>query len=311
MADRVLVTGGAGFIGSHLVRRLLELGREVRVLDDLSTGRRENLSGIEDSIEFLERDLRDPDVCARACADVDVVYHQAAIPSVVRSIAQPEQTFEVNVVGTHTLLLAARAAGVRRVVAASSSSVYGDQPDLPKHEGMKLAPLSPYASHKATFEQLASAFSASLGLEVVALRYFNVYGPRQDPTSEYSAVIPKFVTLALRNEPAIIYGDGRQTRDFTFVADVVRANLAAGQASGAAGRAINIAGGVRTSVLDLHGHIARLTGREDLPPVHEPSRAGEVLDSLASIELASELLGWAPELDLAAGLRETVDSYRS
>ncbi len=311
MGTTALVTGGAGFIGSHLIRGLLARGVKVRVLDDLSSGRRENLADVEGDIELLEEDLRDRVVCSRACQGIDVVYHQAAVPSVPRSVAEPERTFEVNVAGTHGLLLAAREAGVRRVVQASSSSIYGDQPELPKHEGMRLHPRSPYAAQKAAAELLGRAFSASMGLEVVALRYFNVYGPRQNPKAAYAAVIAAFADAALRGVAATIHGDGLQTRDFTFVSDVVAANIAAGEAADAAGQAFNIAGGQRISILDIHTEIAKITGREDLPPTHAGARAGDVRDSLASVDAARDVLGWTPKVPLADGLERTVEAMRS
>ena len=305
------MTGGAGVIGSHLVRGLLESGVAVRVLDDLSSGSRDNLAEVLGDVELIEADLRDRAVCARACQGIEVVYHQGAVPSVPRSVAEPERTFEVNVVGTHGLLLAAREAGVRRVVQASSSSIYGDQPELPKHEGMRLHPRSPYAAQKASAELLGRAFSASMGQQVVALRYFNVYGPRQNPKAAYAAVIAAFADAALRGVAATIHGDGLQTRDFTYVSDVVAANIAAGAAEGAAGQAFNIAGGQRISILDIHTEIARITGREDLPPVHAATREGDVRDSLASVDAARDVLGWTPTVPLATGLERTVEAMRA
>jgi len=305
-----LVTGGCGFIGSHIVRALLERGERVRVLDDLSTGRRENLADVIADVELLERDLRDPDACAAACQGAEVVYHQAAMPSVARSVADPAGSFDVNVQGSHTLLLAARAAGVRRVVLASSSSVYGNQPELPKHEAMAPQPESPYAAQKLAMEQLAMAFSRSLGLEATALRYFNVYGPRQDPNSAYAAVIPAFAAALLRGEAPTIHGDGEQTRDFTFVGDVVRANLAAAAAPSAAGEVVNVAGGRRISINTLAAQIAAVLGAEHLRPLHTAPRPGDVRDSLAAIERAREVLGYAPGVGLEQGIRITVDAYR-
>ncbi len=311
MSEKVLVTGGCGFIGSHLVRHLLARGSEVRVLDDLSSGRRSNLDGVLGDVELLEEDLRDLEVCRRACADVQVVLHQGAVPSVPRSIREPERSFAVNVVGTHNLLLAAREAGARRLVMASSSSVYGDTPTLPKHEGMPPAPMSPYAAQKLAAEQLGLAFARSMGLEVVALRYFNVFGPRQDPASGYAAVVPAFTAALLRGEPPTINGDGEQTRDFTFVEDVVRANLLAAEAPRASGHTFNVAGGRRISINELFRAIARWVGREDVQPIHGPARAGDVRDSLASVEAAKELLGWTPEVPLDEALRRTVEAYRA
>lgn len=310
MSERVLVTGGCGFIGSHLVRALLAAGRRVRVLDDLSSGKPENLGEVLADVELQRADLRDAGAVARACEGVAVVYHQGARPSVPRSVDDPQGSFDVNVVGTHHLLLAARAAGARRVVIASSSSVYGDQPELPKHEGMPPQPASPYAAQKLAAEQLGMAFARGMGLEVAALRYFNVYGPRQDPSSAYAAVIPSFTAALLAGRAPTIYGDGEQTRDFTFVGDVVRANLAAGEVAGASGHAVNVAGGERVSLLALHGHLARLTGAEHVAPAHAPPRKGDVRDSLASVERAERVLGWRPEVPLEEGLRLTVDAYR-
>lgn len=311
MATRVCVTGGAGFIGSHLVRGLLEAGHTVRVLDDLSTGDRANLSEVQDDVELLEADLRDPDACARACAGVEVVYHQGALPSVPRSIKDPLGTFQVNVLGTHQLYLAAREAGVRRVVFASSSSIYGNVPTLPKHEQLAPQPASPYAAQKLAGEQLGMAFTRSMDLEVAALRYFNVYGPRQNTKSGYAAVIAAFASRLLRGEPPRIDGDGGQTRDFTYVGDVVRANMRAASQEGAAGQTMNIACGDRTSINDLYRIIARLTGREDMEPEHAPPREGDVRDSLAAIEHAQRCMGWAPQVSLEEGLRLTVEGYRA
>ena len=303
-----LVTGGCGFIGNHLVRALLERGDDVRVLDDLSTGKRANIDGL--SVEVLVEDLRDPEVCARACRGVDTIFHQAAVPSVARSVSDPERTFSVNVVGTHTLLLAAREAGVRRMVLASSSSVYGNQPTLPKHEGLPPMPASPYAAQKLSAEMLARSFAASMGIEAVALRYFNVYGPRQDPASLYAAVIPAFAHALLRGESPQIHGDGGQTRDFTFVSDVVAANLAAGTAPAANGNAYNVAGGRRISVLELFDTLRSLTGAEHVQPTHTDPRPGDVRDSLASVEAAQADLGFSPQVPLDEGLRRTVDALR-
>lgn len=311
MSERVLVTGGCGFIGSHLVQALLARGARVRVLDDLSSGRVENLGAARADVELHQADLRDPAAVARACAGVAVVYHQAARPSVPRSVEDPQGTFDVNVLGTHHLLLAARAAGARRLVMASSSSVYGDQPELPKHEGMAPMPASPYAAQKLAGEQLGMAFSRSLGLEVVALRYFNVYGPRQDPTSAYAAVIPAFVAALLAGRAPTIFGDGEQTRDFTYVEDVVRANLAAGDVAGAGGHALNVAGGRRVSLLELYDQLARLCGAAGRAPVHAPPRPGDVRDSLASVARAAEVLGWRPEVPLDEGLRRTAAALRA
>ena len=310
MGEAVLVTGGCGFIGSHLVRALVESGARVRVLDDLSSGKRENVEEVLDRIELIRDDLRDPAACKRAVQGVRHVYHQGAVPSVPRSVEEPERTFQVNVVGSHQLLLAAREAKVQRLVMASSSSVYGNLPVLPKHEELAPQPASPYAAQKLAMEQLGMAFARSLGLEVVALRYFNVYGPRQDPNSAYAAVIPAFAAHLLQGEPPTIHGDGQQTRDFTFIGDVVRANLLAARAPQASGQAVNVAGGRRISLLELYRLVAEACGRTDVPPRHGPPRAGDVRDSLAAVERAERYLGWRPEVPLAEGIQRTVDSYR-
>lgn len=307
MSELALVTGGAGFIGSHLVHALLARGDRVRVLDDLSSGKRENLAEVARDVELVVGDVRDEAAVAAAVRGAAVVYHQAALPSVPRSIEEPARSFEVNVVGTHRLLLAARAAGARRLVLASSSSIYGDQPELPKHEAMAPRPCSPYAAQKLAGEQLGMACARSLGLEVVALRYFNVYGPRQDPASAYAAVVPAFAAALAAGQRPLIHGDGGQTRDFTFVEDVARANLLAGSVPGASGHAVNVAGGRRVSILEIFGEIARLVG-SDLSPVHGPTRAGDVRDSLASVALAEQVLGWRPTTSLEDGLARTVRS---
>lgn len=307
---KALVTGGFGFIGGHLVRALLARGDEVRILDDLSTGRRENLDDVVDQIEVLEEDLADPQVVARACEGVEVIFHQGAKASVPRSIKDPEGTFRVNVVGTHGLLLAGREAGVRRLVFASSSSIYGPTETLPKIETMPPNPVSPYAAQKLSAEQLCMAFSHSMGVEAVALRYFNVYGPRQDPNSGYAAVIPAFSASLLKGEPGQINGDGSFSRDFSFVDDVVRANLLAAESPTAPGNWINIAGGKRITILELHQRIAAAAGREDIEPILGPVREGDVPHSLASTERAKELLGWEPQVSLADGIARTVAAYR-
>jgi UDP-glucose 4-epimerase len=305
-----LVTGGCWFIGSHLVRALLERGDKVRVLDNLSTGRRENLADVFEHLEFMEADLADPEVARRACEGAELVFHQGAIGAVPRSIEDPRETFRVNVAGTHGLLLAARAAGVQRFVYASSSSIYGPSASLPKHELLPPDPVSPYGAQKLSSEQLTAAFARALGLETVSLRYFNVYGPRQDPHSGYAAVIPAFASRLLKGEPGRINGDGTYSRDFTYVADVVRANLLASTSADAVGHWINIAGGQRITILELHQRIAASAGHADLQPILGPERAGDIPHSLASIERAREFLGWAPEVSLADGLERTVAAYR-
>ena len=304
-----LVTGGAGFIGSHIVDALLAEGANVRVLDNLATGKRENLAHVASDIEFLQGDVRDADTVGRAVRGMDYVLHQAALPSVPRSIQDPLSTHEVNVTGTVHLLNAARDAKVRRLVFASSSSVYGDTPELPKHEGMVPRPRSPYAVSKLAGEQYCRAFWHSVGLETVCLRYFNIFGPRQDPTSAYAAVIPRFATALLSKGRIHIYGDGQQTRDFTFVANAVSANLLAAVAPEAAGTICNIACGERTSLLTLVGVLAKLANCQ-ADVVHDPERAGDVKDSLADIGLARERLGYVPAVKLTDGLRTTFDWVR-
>jgi nucleoside-diphosphate-sugar epimerase len=306
--ERVLVTGGAGFIGSHLVDALVGAGARVRVLDDLSSGRRENLASSLGRIELIEGDIRDPRACAAACEGARVVFHQAALGSVPRSIADPATSISVNVAGTATVFAAARDAGARRVVYASSSSVYGDSAALPKAEGGEGRPLSPYAVSKRMNEELADVFGRCYGMEFVGLRYFNVYGPRQDPNGPYAAVIPRFFSANLKGEPAVIYGDGEQSRDFTFVADAVRANLLAAAAPPeACGAAYNVGGGARTTVNDLARALQGILGGP--APRHEPPRAGDVAHSLADLARAAKGLGYAPTVALSEGLRRALDHY--
>lgn len=305
---QVLVTGGAGFIGSHLVDALVARGDTVRVLDNFSTGRRENLVSVQDQIELLEGDLCDPDAVAQAMNGVKLVFHQGALPSVPRSVADPLTSHEVNSTGTLRLLLAARDADVRRVVVASSSSVYGDTPTLPKVETMATSPRSPYAISKLASEQYAGSFAQLFDLETVALRYFNVFGPRQDPHSYYAGVIPRFCMAAWRGELCVIYGDGQQSRDFTFVADVVQANLLAAAAPEASGHTFNIACGAQTTLLDVVEILRELTGQA-LEVRHEEPRSGDVRHSLAAIGKAQELLGYQPQVRFAAGLERTLGWY--
>jgi UDP-glucose 4-epimerase len=302
-----VVTGGAGFIGSHLVTRLLDRGDEVRVFDNFSSGKRENLSEVRDHVEVVEGDLRDPDAVKAAVAGAEVLLHQGAVPSVPRSIADPVTTFDANVRGTLNLLLAARDAGCRRVVFASSSSVYGNTPVLPKTEGMTPNPLSPYAISKLSGEQLCGVFTGVYGLETVALRYFNVFGPRQDPNSQYSAVIPKFLKSLLEGAQPTIFGDGEQSRDFTFVDNVVHANLRAAVADGAAGRAFNVASGRAISLNQMLTQLGQLLGVEATATYAEP-RAGDVRDSLADISLAQTVLGYDVLVPFEEGLKITAAS---
>ena len=305
---RALVTGGAGFIGGHLCERLLALGWRVRVLDDFSSGRDENLRAIADQVELIRGDLRDAETVAKAVAGVEVVFHQAAVPSVPRSVAEPVRTNSVNVDGTLLVLDSARRAGVRRVVYAASSSAYGDTPTLPKIETMPARPRSPYALQKYAGEVYCQLFTELYGLETVALRYFNVYGPRQDPKSEYAAVIPRFITACLSGVAPRIHGDGEQTRDFTCVVDAVRANLLAADAPRAVGSVCNVAAGARTSLNQLVAEIRRQTGAR-VEPIHDPPRTGDVRDSLASLERSRELLGYEPTIGLEDGLRLTISHF--
>ncbi|MCU0669288.1 MAG: SDR family oxidoreductase [Myxococcota bacterium] len=306
-ARLALVTGGAGFIGSHLADALLAAGWAVRVLDDFSSGREENLRHLQDRIEVVRGDFAEPDVVARSVRDVEVVFHQGAVPSVPRSVAEPVRTNRANVVGTLGVLEAARQAGVRRVVYAASSSAYGDTEVLPKVESMPPNPRSPYALQKYAGEVYCRLYHELYGLETVALRYFNVFGPRQDPKSEYAAVVPRFATACLRREPAQIHGDGEQSRDFTFVADTVRANLLAAEAKDAPGHVINVAGGRRISLNELYATLQRITG-STVPATHGPPRAGDVKHSLADLSRARTLLGFEPRVSLEDGLRRTLES---
>ncbi len=297
-----LVTGGAGFIGSHLSDALLERGARVRVLDNFATGRRQNLAHLEGEIEIVEADLRDREACQRACHGAELVFHQAALGSVPRSIAEPATSIEVNVTGTANLFAAGRDCGVRRIVYASSSSVYGDSQELPKRIGHEGSPLSPYALSKQMNEQLAEVFGRCYGMELIGMRYFNVYGPRQRHDGPYAAVIPRFFDAYRAGRAPVIFGDGEQSRDFTYVADAVRANLlAAGAPAAAAGRAFNVATGRRTTVNDLTGTIRGLIGGGP-DPVYEEPRAGDVLHSHADLSASRRHLGYEPEYDPEVGL---------
>jgi UDP-glucose 4-epimerase len=306
MTRSALVTGGAGFIGSHLVDRLLAERWRVRLVDDFSSGREANVAHLQGRAELIRGDLRDRALLASAVAGVEVVFHQGAVPSVPRSIAEPERTHDVNVNGTLGLLEASRAAGVRRVVFAASSSAYGDTSELPKVETMPPRPLSPYALQKYTAERYCQLYHGLYGLETVALRYFNVYGPRQNPASEYAAVIPRFVTACLANESPVVFGDGDQTRDFTFVGDAVDANLLAADAPKAAGEVINVAGGRRVSLNELLAEICGIRGAT-IAPRYEAARSGDVRDSLADLGQARDLLSYVPQVDLRTGLARTIE----
>ncbi len=307
---RTLVSGGAGFIGSHLVEALVERGDEVRVLDNFSTGRPENLVAVTQRIELIEGDVRDEDVVRAAMRDVEQVFHLAALVSVPLSVEDPITTHAVNVDGTLNILVAAREAGVRSLVYASSSAVYGDLPDLPKVETLPVAPTSPYGLSKQICEQYARLFARLYGLRTVGLRYFNVYGPRQDPGSPYSGVISIFVDHLLASIPPTIYGDGRQTRDFVYVTDVVRASLLAADTPAAAGQVFNISTNRPHTILDLWEMLQTLTGTH-LSPCFAAERPGDICHSYASYELARRVLGFEPQIGLMDGLRRTVAWCRS
>lgn len=303
------MTGGAGFIGSNICRKLLSQGCFVRVIDNLLTGKRSNLSAIIDRIEFIEADMGDQDVARTAMKDVDVVLHQGALPSVPRSVDDPATTHKHCLDATFTLLLAARDAGIKRFVYASSSSVYGDTPTLPKLESMQPGPLSPYAVGKLTGEYYCSVFFRVFGLETISLRYFNVFGPHQDPTSQYAAAIPAFVTAILKNRQPNIFGDGRQSRDFTYIDNVIEANLLAARAEHTAGEVLNIACGKAVTVNETIDIINDLLGK-NIKPIYTDPRPGDIKHSLADITLAGKLLGFKPTVPFKQGLQKAIDWYR-
>jgi UDP-glucose 4-epimerase len=304
-----LVTGGAGFIGSHIVAALVARGQQVKVLDNFSTGKDHNLADVRSRIEVIRGDITDLEVTRKAMEGVDVVFHQAALASVPLSIENPLATHHACVTGTVTVLKAAVDAKVKRVVYAASSSAYGDQPTSSKRETDLPAPLSPYATAKLAGEYYLQAFYHSFGLETVGLRYFNVFGPRQDPDSPYSAVIPIFVTRLLSGKPPVVYGDGLQSRDFTFVRNVVEGNLLAAEKPGVAGKIINMADGRQTTVLRLIELLSQMLGTTTKTDF-QPARVGDVRESLADISLARKLLGYDPKVHLEEGLRETIDYYK-
>lgn len=310
MKRRSLVTGGAGFIGSHLVEALLSRGDEVRVLDNFTTGDMNRIQRLADHIDVIEGDIRDSTVAQQACRDVDVVFHQAALPSVQRSIRDPWTTHEVNASGTLNMLIAARNAAVSRFVIASSSSVYGDTPVLPKVESMRLEPRSPYAVSKLAAERYALAWKESYNLPVIALRYFNVFGPQQDPNSMYSAVIPRFITFMLRNESPIIFGDGYQSRDFTYIDNVIHANLLASDAPYSVSGVFNVAGGERITLMELVSSINMLIGTS-IAPIHNNARDGDVRHSHADIHQICDILGFHREISFSEGLKRTVNWYQT
>jgi len=307
--ERYLVTGGAGFIGSNICRRLVQEGTFIRVLDNLSTGKKSNLDDIIDSIEFVEGDMGDEATARRCMKGIDIVLHQGALPSVPRSVEDPAATHRHCVDATFTLLMAARDAKVRRFVYAASSSAYGDSPTLPKVETMSPNPLSPYAAAKLFGEYYCSVFSKIFGLETISLRYFNVFGPYQNPKSQYAAAIPAFVTSILNDRPPTIYGDGEQSRDFTYVENVVEANLLAARAPKTAGEVINIACGQRITLNEVIRLINRILGKE-IRPIYAPPRAGDVRHSLADIQKAQKLIGYKPVVSFEEGLRKAIDWYK-
>jgi UDP-glucose 4-epimerase len=304
-----LVTGGAGFIGSHIAEALVRRGDKVRVLDNLSTGSLANLAPFRDRLEFIEGDLLDAATVAQVVRGVDCIFHEAALASVPASVENPLESHAACVTGTVTLLDAARRAGVRRLVYAASSAAYGDQPACSKRETDLPAPISPYGAAKLAAEYYCQAFTATYAFETVTLRYFNVFGPRQDPHSPYSAVIPLFINAMLAGRPPVIYGDGRQSRDFTYVSNVAQANLLAADAPNVAGRVLNIANGRSTDLLTLLDLLNRLLGTR-LAAVHAPPRAGDVRESLADITWARRLLGFEPPVGFEEGLRRSIDYYR-
>jgi nucleoside-diphosphate-sugar epimerase len=305
---KILVTGGAGFIGSHIVRRMLELEHEVVVLDNFSTGRRSNLDEVASDIDVHEGDVGCLDHVEQAVAGCDAVFHEAALPSVPRSIADPLSSHQANATGTLNVLVAARDAGARRVVIASSSSVYGSVPDLPKRESMPTLPMSPYAVSKLAAESYCRTWFDLYGLETVALRYFNVFGPRQDPLSAYAAVVPRFIGAFRAGEPPVIFGDGEQSRDFTYIDNVIDANIGALESPAAPGRIYNIACNDRITLNQLVGDLGEIMGA-DVRPVHAAPRPGEVRHSQAAIDAAREDLGYEPRISLREGLRRTVAAF--
>lgn len=309
---RVLVTGGAGFIGSNLVRACLERGDEVRVLDDFSTGRSENLAGLQGAIDLVKGSIVEFETVQRSMSGCAVVYHLAALPSVVQSIEEPVRTHAVNVSGTVHVLEASRREGVRRVVYASSCAIYGDSRASPHREDLPPLPLSPYALHKLTGELYCQQFTRLYGLETLVLRYFNVFGPYQDPSSLYAAVIPRFMAAVIRGESPCVHGDGLQSRDFVHVADAVAATRAAASAPPeSVGQIINVGRGDAVSVLDLLDEVCKAARREAVAPVFEPARSGDVRHSQADISKAVRLLGWRPRLTLAEGLQGTLRTFES
>lgn len=305
-----LITGGAGFVGSSIAEELLSKGERVRILDDFSSGRRENVASLKGDVEVIEGTILDPETVARAMKGVRVVFHEAAIPSVARSVENPQRSVMANVQGTTVVLDMARQAGVKRLIFAASSSAYGNTPTLPKVETMNPAPLSPYAVSKLACEHMLRVFARLYGIETLSLRYFNVFGPRQDPKSQYAAVVPNFITAAIKGERPIVFGDGEQTRDFCFIANTVNANLlAADTPNKLQGQVVNIACGDRISLNDLLHHIGEISGKK-LNPIYKDTRAGDVRDSLADISAARELIGYEPLVRVREGLERAFAAYQ-
>ena len=307
---RVLVTGGAGFIGSHIAERLVRDGHAVRIVDNFSSGRRANLAGFADKVELVEGDIRDAALLERLSLGCELVYHEAAVVSVPYSVEHPQETHDVNIQGTLNVLQAARRGKVRRVVFACSAAVYGEEPELPKREAMAPLPIAPYGVEKITGEYYLGVFNKLYGVETVSLRYFNVFGPRQDPRSPYSGVISIFVDRVLKGVTPRVFGDGQQCRDFVFVANVVDANLLAGRAASAAGRCYNIGCGQRTTLNDLLRILGRLTGQE-VHPEYDEARAGDIRESVADISRARRELGYEPVISVEEGLRQLLDHERA
>jgi UDP-glucose 4-epimerase len=301
---KYLVTGGAGFIGSHIAEALVRRGDHVRIFDNLTTGSKDNLTPILEQVEFVQGDLRNSSEVTRAMQGIDVVFHEAALRSVARSVDDPASSNEVNITGSLYILMAAKAAGVRRVVYASSSSVYGDNLKYPQSEVMRAAPISPYAVTKLAAENYCATYAKTFGLETVALRYFNVFGPRQHPESQYAAVIPKFMQSVVEGTPLEVHWDGKQSRDFTYIENVVQANLLAGSANGASGEMFNVASGECVSLLQVIQQLEKLSGRK-LERKHHPRRSGDVRKTWADIKKAKKILRYQPRVNFSEGLRRT------
>src|ERR1041384_602532 len=306
-----LVTGGAGFIGSHIAGALAQRGAKVRIIDNLSTGYEKNVEAVGSKVDFMHADVGDERALKTALSEVELIFHEAAIPSVPRSVDRPSETHQASVDATFKLLLAARDHKVRRVIYAASSSAYGDQPELPKREDMRPAPLSPYAAAKLMGEYYCQVFTHVYGLETVSLRYFNVFGPRQDPGSQYSGVVSRFISSLLSGERPVIYGDGEQSRDFTYIDNVVAANLSAATSKGASGKVINVANGERITLNELLAELKDLTGKQDVTAEYREPRVGDVRHSLADFTRAQQFLGYESKVDLREGLQRTIDWWKS